>query len=164
MSAKELKFKEVYENNYPKVMRLCLGYVNGENTLARDLTQETFIKVWENLDTFRDESRITTWVYRIAVNTCLAELRQSKKNIKRYQVDGIPEIADSNLGERKEELLSQLYSCINTLTETNKAIILLELDGLPQKEIAVVTGLKHEAIRTRIHRIKNELTKCVHHE
>ena len=57
-------------------------------------------------------------------------------------------------------MLTGLYACINKLSKTNRAIIMLELEGLPQKEIAEIMGLKHEAIRTRIHRIKNELIKC----
>ena len=54
-----------------------------------------------------------------------------------------------------------MYTCINKLNKDNKSIILLELEGLPQKEIAEVMGLTHEAVRVRVHRIKNELTKCV---
>ncbi|WP_240491750.1 RNA polymerase sigma factor [Flavivirga aquatica] len=54
-----------------------------------------------------------------------------------------------------------MYQCINTLNKDSKSIILLELEGLRQKEIAEIMGLSHEAIRVRIYRIKNELTKCV---
>ena len=57
-----------------------------------------------------------------------------------------------------------MYRCIDKLSAENKSIILLELEGLPQKEIAEITGINHAAIRTRIHRIKDQLSKCVKNE
>jgi RNA polymerase sigma-70 factor (ECF subfamily) len=60
----------------------------------------------------------------------------------------------------KEENLNSLYACIEKLSKGNKSIILLELEGVPQKDIAAIMGINHEAIRVRIHRIKIELTKC----
>lgn len=164
MSSKEITYQKIYEENYPKVMRLCMGYAAGNESLAKDLVQETFIKIWQNLDGFRNESGIGTWIYRICVNTCLAEIRRERKKDKKLHIDKI-QISDSteNASE-KEEMLVQLYSCINKLSSTNKAIILLELEGLPQLEISEIIGIKHEAIRTRIHRIKQQLTKCVNDE
>lgn len=159
----EAEFKKLYEENYSKIMRLCLGYVSGDMDMAKDLTQEVFIKIWNNLGSFRKESNITTWMYRIAVNTCLMSLRKMKKiPIKRVDVRDTP--ADRESTKEKERQFEEMYRCIQRLSPNNKAIILMELEGMPQKEIAQVMGLKHEAIRTRVHRIKNELTKCVNHE
>jgi RNA polymerase sigma-70 factor (ECF subfamily) len=160
MGEKELEFKETYESNYPKVMRLCLGYVNGDYDSARDLAQEVFIKVWDNLYQFREESKIATWIYRITVNTCLGQLRKDKKKIKNIRLETASDYIDSESEIDKEQMLSKLYACINKLSETNKAIILLELEDLPQNEIASIMGISHEALRTRIHRIKNQLSKC----
>ncbi|GMN10099.1 RNA polymerase sigma factor [Croceitalea sp. MTPC9] len=164
MKEKEEIFKDTYHSNYDKVMRICLGYVEGNNDEASDLTQEVFIKVWDNLDEFRNDSKISTWIYRITVNTCLTRLRKLKKKVKNYDVESVANVPQEDLKVDKEKMYEGLYGCINKLSETNRAIILLELEGLPQKEIAVVIGIKHEAIRTRIHRIKNELTKCVNNE
>jgi RNA polymerase sigma-70 factor (ECF subfamily) len=155
--------KEIYHSNYENVMRLCLGYLGGDKDEADDLTQEVFIKVWDNLNGFGAESKVSTWIYRITVNTCLARIRKSKRSISADNIGDIGEIAQPSTIDR-ERMFKSLYKCINGLSETNRAIILLELEGLPQKEIAEIIGLRHEAIRTRIHRIKNELTKCVNHE
>ena len=124
------------------------------------MAQEVFIKVWDNLDKFREESNIATWIYRITVNTCLGQLRKDKKKVKNTDLEAISETADDDSEISKEQKLSKLYSCINKLTETNRAIILLELEDLPQNEIAEIMGISHEALRTRIHRIKNQLIKC----
>lgn len=157
----ETLFKEVYELNYAKVFRLCLGYAKGDEMLASDLCQEVFIKVWENLPSFRKEAAIATWIYRITVNTCLLYFRNTKSNSTLIHTNTIQDHSDDNSHQTKEKNLNSLYACIDTLTKDNKSIILLELEGIPQKEIAEIMGVNHEAIRVRIHRIKNELTKCV---
>lgn len=158
----ESEFDKIYSDNYPKVIRLCLGYVAGDSMLAKDLAQEVFIKVWENLDSFRSESSLSTWIYRITVNTCLTSFRGKRTvNISNNLYNLVSEIDSDSLVNDKEHKLKQLYNCINTLNKDNKSIILLELEGLPQKDIAEVMGLTHEAIRVRVHRIKKELTKCV---
>lgn len=138
-----------------------MGYTNGDKAQAQDLAQEIFIKVWQNLEGFRNESSISTWIYRITVNTCLLSLRKTKTIAISNRLNYIESINDASNHEDKEIKLNQLYRCINKLNKENKSIILLELEDLNQKEIAEIMGLSHEAVRVRIHRIKNELIKCV---
>ncbi len=157
-------FEQVYEENYTKVTRLCMGYVSGDHELANDLTQEVFIKVWENLKSFKRESNISTWIYRIAVNTCLMNLRKKKSNHVRKAMESEESSENIDSSKEKERQYQEMYRCIGILSVTNKAIIMMELEGLDQKEIAEIMGLKHEAVRTRIHRIKKQLSKCVNHE
>lgn len=164
MNSVDKRYKALYTAHYPKVMRLCLGYVAGDLDVAEDLTQEIFIKIWENLKSFRNESSISTWIYRISVNTCLSKLRTRKKSYRTIAIIEVPEIIDEHSEAERENQLRQLYECIQKLSETNRAIILLVLEGLPQNEISEIIGIKHDAIRTRIHRIKSQLTKCVSHE
>ncbi len=137
-----------------------MGYVKGNKTLASDIAQEVFVKVWKSLEEFREESTISTWIYRITVNTCLLELRK-KKYIQPYQeYDLLPETQETS-HPNKEKQLKKMYQCIAKLSKGNQAIILLELEGLPQKEISEIIGISHEAVRVRVHRIKSSLTKCV---
>ena len=160
MTPEEKAFEQIFNTNYPKVFRLCQGYTNGDDALSKDLAQEVFIKCWQHWDSFRNQSNISTWIYRIAVNTCLMELRQKKAVPLSDHLNHL-EASEERLSVSKEFQLKQLYQCIGKLSTDNKSIILLELEGLPQKEIAEIMGLSHEAIRVRVHRIKNELTKCV---
>ena len=156
-------FEAIYLANYQKVMRLCMGYAAGDKDLANDLAQEVFVKVWDNLSKFRKESQVATWIYRITVNTCLMRLRKKKSYL--LKTDLQEELASANEEETglKELRLKKMYHCIAKLSDRNKTIILMELEGLSQKEIASVMGMNHAAIRTRIHRIKQELSKCVTH-
>jgi RNA polymerase sigma factor (sigma-70 family) len=89
----ELKndFDSIYRLYFPKVYRLCKGYFNGDHDIASDAAQEIFIKIWENLSSFRNESNIGTWVFRIASNTCLMYLRK-RSNKKEDRADLYNEI------------------------------------------------------------------------
>nr|WP_299342585.1 sigma-70 family RNA polymerase sigma factor [Allomuricauda sp.] len=156
-------FENVYQENYKKVVRLCLGYVNGDEALAEDLAQEVFLKVWQHLPSFRNESKISTWIYRITVNTCLLELRKQKFNKSTEEVERVPIESDEEITDTGFQM-KQMYHCIHRLSKENQSIILLVLEGVPQREIAEITGISHEAIRVRVHRIKTSLTKCVQNE
>ncbi len=156
-------FEKIYQENYTKVIRLCLGYANGNGALAEDLAQEVFLKVWQHLPSFRNESKISTWIYRIAVNTCLLELRKQKFSKSIAEVDKQLVETDEE-GPDKSLQMKQMYHCIHKLNKENQSIILLVLEGIPQQEIAEITGLSHEAVRVRVQRIKTSLTKCVKNE
>ncbi|WP_202702254.1 RNA polymerase sigma factor [Flavobacterium sp. UGB4466] len=162
MNKKE-QFNEIYNKHYNKVFRLCKGYFCGDIALASDAAQEVFIKVWEHLDTFRNESSISTWIYRITVNTCLLFLRKSSTR-KEIRTDILPKVASETYSDEKEEQLQQMYQCIQKLEETNKMIILMILDGIEYPEISEVIGITEETLRVRIHRIKKSLTQCVQNE
>ena len=157
---KKAQFNELFQTHYPKVLRLCKGYFNGDADLAADASQEVFIKVWEHLGSFRNESGISTWIFRITVNTCLVYLRKnsSKKEIHSEQ---FPNVATENYSPEIEEKLSKMYACIQKLDEMGKMIILMVLEGMEYNEIAQVVGLTEETLRVRIHRIKKSLTQCV---
>lgn len=158
------EFELLYRQHYQKVLRLCLGYVSGDKDLAQDLLQESFIKVWEHWDSFRGTSSRSTWLYRITVNTCLQELRMHKK-YKKAPEDVLNNKAVSNDNSmQKEQQFLQLYACMSKLNKENQTILLLELEQIPQEEIAQIIGIKHNALRTRLNRIKSTLTKCVKNE
>lgn len=92
------QFSKIYQEHYDKVYRLSLGYVNGDVALAKDLSQDVFIKVWEHLDQFQHKSSIGTWIYRITVNVCLLFLRRHKKgsyNLPQLEED------DTNVAEEE---------------------------------------------------------------
>jgi|SRR5690606_3853300 len=157
---KKKDFTAIFKTNYPKVIRLCLGYTEGREDLAKDLAQEVFLKVWQSLESFRGDASIGTWIYRITVNVCLQEVR--RREVTHLKLDiAADQIISSN---EKEQQFTAMYRCIDRLSPENKTIILLELESVPQSEIAEITGISHQAVRTRIHRIKEQLSKCVRNE
>lgn len=149
-----MTFEEIHQEYWPKVYRQCMGYMNNHDA-AKDIAQETFIKIWQQLPQFRNESAISTWIFRIAVNTCLRQLDKDKKMPKSELPLEIPEEVPTN----KEPQVQFLYQCISELPEIERIIITLELEDLKQKEIAKIVGLSESNVRVKIHRIKEKLTQ-----
>lgn len=154
------QFTDIYNHHYPKVFRLCKGYFNGDDALAEDAAQEIFIKVWQHLDSFRNESAISTWIYRISVNTCLLLLRKPAFG-KEVKATVLPELVAEEYTSNTELQLKKMYACIQQLDETGKMIILMVLESVEYSAIADVVGISEETLRVKIHRIKQKLSNCV---
>lgn len=149
-------FDSLYQSYYNKVLKLCLGYA-GDYAQAQDLTQETFLKVWQNLAKFKGESLLSTWLYRIAVNTCLNHLRTVRKHPTDMLETQHNEQAQDEPNDTEQQI-SLLYTCIHQLAELDRLIITLVLDDTPYGEIAQVVGISEGNLRVKIHRIKQQLT------
>lgn len=149
-------FTNLYNDYGEGIKKLCLGYT-GDAILAQDLLQETFIAVWNNMQNFRGDAKWSTWIYRIAVNTCLTQLRKKKDllvDVENTSLAMLPD--DVNV---KEQEIQLLYKCISQLQETERLIITLVLEDSPYDEIAAITGITEATLRVKIHRIKKQLTQ-----
>jgi RNA polymerase sigma-70 factor, ECF subfamily len=148
-----MDFETIYKTYWQKVYRICMGYVN-DTDAAKDLAQETFVKVLQQLHNFRNEAAIGTWIFRIASNTCLRQLQRDKKIVKSELPTELKEEVIETTIEKKVQIL---YRCISELKEVDRIIISLELEDMNQKEIAKIIGISEGNIRVRIHRIKEKL-------
>ena len=151
----EQQFKELYQKYGSKVQRLCLGYT-GNQMEAEDLLQEVFVKVWQNLHKFRGESQVSTWIYRIAVNTCLYQIR-ARKNKKSVDLEKAPVLLEAE-SDNKEQQVQILHKAISELKESDRLIITLLLEEVSYPEIAVITEISEVNLRVKIHRIKQQLS------
>jgi RNA polymerase sigma-70 factor, ECF subfamily len=147
-----MSFEEIYKTYWQKVYRICMGYVN-DHDWAKDIAQETFITVFNQLSQFRNESAIGTWIFRIASNQCLRQLEKSNRMPKANLPDELQETKQTN----SEEKVEFLYRCISELPETERIIISLELENIKQSEIALIVGISEVNVRVKIHRIKEKL-------
>src|SRR5476651_1073075 len=110
-------FEEIYTKYSPQIFRVCMGYIN-DHEQAQDLTQETFISVWQNLSTFRNQSKISTWIFRIATNNCLRAIEKSKRFLTTELPPNLPAVEE----EKQEDKLTFLYNCIAKLEEIERII------------------------------------------
>jgi len=148
-----MDFEEIYSLYAPQVFRVCMGYIN-DREHARDLAQETFIAVWQNLSSFRNQAKMSTWLFRIATNICLRALeRKGRMPITGELPLHLPALHEEPIDAQ----LTFLYDCIAELEETDRIIISLLLEDLPQAEIAAIVGLTEVNTRVKIHRIKDKL-------
>lgn len=149
-----MEFADLYKEYWQKVYRICMGYVNNHDW-AKDIVQETFLSVFQQLSTFKHQASIGTWIYRIAANHCL---RQMEKNNKLVKASLPIEIAEEHQPDI-EGKIAFLYQSISELPETDRIIISLELENVKQSEIALIVGLSEINVRVKIHRIKEKLTQ-----
>ena len=131
-----------------------MGYMN-DHDWAQDVTQETFITVWQKLSQFRNESAIGTWIYRIASNHCLRQLQKQSKMPK----GEMPVQLEDKPPPDTDSQVQLLYKCIAELPEIDRIIISLELEDVKQAEIASIVGLSETNIRVKVYRIKEKLSQ-----
>jgi len=128
-----------------------------------DLINDIIFQLWKSFTSFKGQSKMSTWMYRVALNTCMNYDLKKKKETIIFSDDltdfRLNEVIEINLTEQDQH--SVLYDCINELDSFNKAIVLLYLDGNSHEEISLVTGISITNVGTRMGRIKEQLKKLV---
>ncbi|WP_010231401.1 RNA polymerase sigma factor [Gillisia marina] len=157
--SKEEKFTQLIKENEGIIYKITRIYSNNEADL-QDLYQEIVFQLWKSFDDFRGESKVSTWMYRIALNTALFHLNQSKKNGQRVGLEKI-NLTQENYDPILEERLAIMYQHIKALNDLEKGIILLFLEGKKHEEIAEITGITATNVGTRIGRIKQKLKETI---
>lgn len=131
----------------------------------QDLFQEIVIQLWRAIPKFRQESKLTTWMYRVALNTAISSYRKQQRDITTTDIDfTTAELTDDNEGAEKEEKLKVLYTAIGHLPEIEKAIVLLYLDDKSYEEMEDILGINQNNLRVKMNRVKEklrQLTKTV---
>lgn len=146
--------------------KVCNLYCDTEYD-KQDLFQEIVIQLWRAYPRFRGDSKFSTWLYRIALNTAISDLRKQKNLIKSVEPDLLPtEIQDIQYNKEKEEKLAQLYKAIHQLPEIERGIVMLYLEDKSYEEMEDILGINQNNLRVKMNRIKEKLrklTKAVEH-
>lgn len=172
----ERNFEEIYRENAEKVLNLCYR-MTGDEQVARDLSQDIWVKVYRNLSDFQGRAAVFTWIYRIAVNHILNYLKKEKRQRWRQILDlNLKEAftADETLSRlttrehspdpaellQKKEREQIVWQQILRLPEKQRVpLVLYRYDGLSYQEIARVLGISLSSVESRIHRAKKNLQK-----
>jgi RNA polymerase sigma-70 factor, ECF subfamily len=160
--SKEKQFKQIVNENGDRIMRIC-RYYNSNSEDQKDMYQEILVNVWKSLDHFRGDSKVSTWVYRIAVNTSLKFAGKAYKHLKLMVDKDVQNLNilfdedEADLIEQQELDFEKLLAHLNLLSVIDKAMISLMLEGLSTHEISDIIGLTEINVRVKIHRIKEKL-------
>lgn len=123
----------------------------------QDLYQEIVYQLWKSHHSFQGKSKISTWIYKVALNTSLAYLHLKKKHSKTISFQDISVQFEEKIDTQHEDKIAEIYQQIKQLNEVDKAIIFLFLEGKNYEEIASITGFTTTNIGTRLNRIKQKL-------
>lgn len=128
----------------------------------KDLFQEILLQLWRSFYSFKGQAKITTWMYRIALNTAISSFRKTSRIPKSSDVDNLQfEIADNNESELKRGQLQMLENAISQLNDIEKAMMMLYLDEIPYEEIAETLGITQNNVRVKMNRIREKLKNII---
>lgn len=153
MTDKEARFRRIIYENRDTIYAVCYMFSKDADEVD-DLFQDVLINLWKGLDSFGGRSSVRTWIYRIALNTCISGQRKRKRQ------HSVPLTMDINLFEDGDDdtlQVKMLYERINSLGLYDRALILLWLDNMSYEEIGAVMGISEKNVSVRLVRIKEKL-------
>ena len=139
------------------ITKICY-YFSENSDEFNDLRQEVLYNIWKGWNSFKGDSKLSTWIYRISFNTCVSYQRKEKKSKETISID---EIIDLPYEEEtsKLEKYNTMHSLIGKLNFEERAIILMWLDDKSYEEIAELTGINRNTVAVKLMRIKDKLVK-----
>ncbi|MGN6193663.1 MAG: RNA polymerase sigma factor [Ginsengibacter sp.] len=152
----EKEFEKHIRNHELLLYKICRIYAYSDAD-REDLFQEIVIQLWNAYPKFKGDSKFSTWLYRVAINTAISGLRKKKNFISSYEPASIPEQASEAEEFSEEERLQQLYQAIQQLNEVEKAIVMLYMEDRTYEEMEEILGLNQGNLRVKMNRIKEKL-------
>ena len=155
-SEKERQFEELVRQYKRTIYSVCYMFSQDEDEV-NDLFQETLVNMWKGIESFREDSKISTWIYRVALNTCLLQERKKKKEVKK-----VPLSMDVNFFEDEDANIAQvrqLHERIGKLGLVDRAIVMMWLEDMSDDEIGAVMGITAQNVGVKLFRIKEQLKK-----
>ena len=156
MKQEEEIFARLVREHKSTIYTVCYIFSKDEDEV-QDLFQETLINMWKGIGGFRQESKVDTWIYRVALNTCLTQERKKKREVKK-----VPLTMDVNFFEDNDANAKQariLHQRISQLAYVDRALVMLWLDGMSYDEIGAVVGISPQNVAVKLFRIKEQLKK-----
>ena len=154
MEKTEANFKKILHDHKSTIYSVCYMF-SQEHDEVEDLFQETLINLWNGLEGFEQRSGIGTWVWRIALNTCITSDRKKKKRVDTVPLSFDRDFLDDNNVENRQTKL--LHQRINRLQPFDRAIVLLWLENMSYDDIAAIVGITTKAVGVRLVRIREQL-------
>ena len=159
METKEIEkeFLSMIEEQKRTIYKVCYMYANDQDDL-NDLFQETVLNLWKGFPNYRGDSTFNTWVYRIAMNTCITFLRRSNTHLQTVPMTA--QMAGCLVtDEETEARLKELYTLINQLGKLERALILLWLEERNYQEMADILGISKVNVGVKLNRIREKLKR-----
>ncbi|MCM1318100.1 MAG: RNA polymerase sigma factor [Bacteroides sp.] len=154
--SKEERFSGLVAAYGQVIAKVCYLYAS-KSAPADDLYQETLINLWQGIDSFRGQASVSTWIYRVALNTCISFRRRHGRHDAPLPIESAVEVADDDSSAEHAAALREMYRLIGRLDPIDKAVVLLWLDERSYEEISEITGLSKANVATRLSRARTRL-------
>jgi RNA polymerase sigma-70 factor (ECF subfamily) len=155
MTSREKEFAQLIKDNQGLIIKVSRLYTNSLED-EEDLFQEIVLQLWRSYDSFKGNSKISTWMYRVALNTAITLFRKKSKSLPTNELDiNHKDFVEDD--DEKQQQISLLYTVIKTLPNIERAIVMMYLDDLPYKDIAENLGITEVNARVKMNRLKKTL-------
>ncbi len=154
MDIKEQEFSRMVRENKSTIYTVCYMFSNDADEVS-DLFQETLINLWKGFESFRNESKLSTWIYRVAMNTCISADRKKRRQGSKVPLSMNINLYDDEDHETKQ--VRQLHERIQRLDLIDRALVMMWLEGMSYEEIADVVGISVKNVGVKLVRIKEKL-------
>lgn len=160
-SIKENEFLEVLQTNTLLVKKVCCMYSENKED-KQDLEQEICLQLWRAYPNFKGNSKISTWLYKVALNTAITFFKKQKKKQGQNEIcQEFYELSSNNEDSDQAEKLVEMHKAISNLSKIEKALVMLYIDEKPYDEIADILGISAVNARVKLTRIKEKLRQTV---
>ncbi len=153
----EHSFVDQLEKNQNIVHKVCRLYTNNQDA-HNDLFQEITIQLWKAYPKFRGDSKFSTWMYRVGLNTAITLYRKGKRSIKTQNMDDVLfRVKSEEYDDTEEQQLKLLYTAVHQLNDIEKALVFLYLEDKNYREISETMGITEVNARVKMNRVKTKL-------
>ncbi|WP_223808831.1 RNA polymerase sigma factor [Rufibacter hautae] len=156
------QFLLLIENHQGLIHKVCNMYCSSRED-REDLFQEIVLQLWRSYPTFRGGSKVTTWMYRVALNNAITRVRKESKSERFAELGPEAFQVPSVEGDMGEEMAA-MYGAIKKLSQVDQAIILLYLEDCSYREMAEVLGISESNVGVKLNRIKGQLRTLISKE
>lgn len=151
----ETEFAQLVKENKSTIYTVCYMFSKDQDEV-NDLFQEVLINLWRGIGSFKGESKLSSWIYRVSLNACISADRKKKRQTTEPLDMDINLFEDNDADARQ---IQMLYKRVHRLRPFDRAIVLLWLEGLPYDEIGAITGITAKNVSVRLVRVREELKK-----
>ena len=157
MKSSERKFVELLQKHQNIVHKICSLYTN-DSDAHKDLFQEITIQLWKAYPKFRGDSKFSTWMYRVGLNTSITLYRKSLRRVESQNIEAVAyKLSYEEYDDTRDEQLKLIYTAVHKLNDIDKGIVFLYLENKNYKEISETLGISEVNARVRMNRIKTKL-------
>tara|TARA_R100000278_G_scaffold5451_1_gene8352 strand:+ start:158 stop:658 length:501 start_codon:yes stop_codon:yes gene_type:complete len=157
----KIEFSKRIKESQSIIHKVSRMYCDNEEH-RKDLFQEILIQLWKSYQSFRGDSKFSTWMYRVAINVAIQDLRKTKKKQQIFfQTNQFKDTSEEKKSEVHNEKLKVMHAAIAKLNKVEKAIVMLHLDEKSNEEIAEIVGITQNYVRVKMNRIKIKLSNTV---
>lgn len=157
----EQEFANIVREHKSTIYTVCYMFSKNQDEVD-DLFQEVLLNLWRDIEHFKGESKLATWIYRISLNTCISADRKKKKHVTETLSQQADIYAATDEAETRQ--IQMLHKRVHRLRPFDRAIVLLWLEGLPYDEIGAITGISAKNVSVRLVRIREELKQMTDEE